>query len=76
MLERIAAPPTGALHGQRTADSNRTRFNNPLRLRGRGAAEAIPLCQDVPIIPLYRFGPILRMNLVMPQFMVIPVQER
>ena len=36
-------------------------------------SEDIPLCQDVPIIPLYRSAQNLWMNLVAPEFRVIPL---
>ena len=74
MLERIVYP-NRHLARTETTGSNRTRFSNPLRLKGRGAAEPVPLSQDVPIIPFYRLGPIVWMNLVVLKFTVNPVLE-
>jgi len=74
MLERIIAPPqpVPCIHRKPQIPKSQAAQRSP-EARGSGAIETAPLCQDLPIIPLYRSGSIVWMNLVVLDLMVKPV---
>ena len=71
MIDHFMPPPTDTQRYNRKPQMRIAGGSGtPPRLRGRGAARTDPLCQDVPIIPVYRFELIVWMKLVSPDFPV------